>query len=281
MRLRRTHLVVISITLLCAACGGGDGGEAQGGGSEGGGAGGDSIVFWTTENLDDRVAVQRELISAFTEQNGIQVELDPGSQDYLANLMIANAASGVLPDVVFHGLEFAAGWAEEGLIDPEAANTVVEDLGRDTFSAPAIDLATIDDQVVSVPADGWGQLLVYRQDLFDEAGLESPDTYERILAAAEALHDPDNQMSGITLAADPARHYDTAWVPEFASLGYLFSLDGSELLADESDYFPTPMSSNKFNGKTYGVPQVTDSLALLYNKKIFTDAGIGTKITAR
>ena len=67
---------------------------------------------------------------------------------------------------------------------------------------------------------------------------------------------------------------EVAWVPEFASLGYLYTLDGSELLADESDYFATPMSSNKFNGKTYGVPQVTDSLALLYNKKIFTDAGI-------
>ena len=67
---------------------------------------------------------------------------------------------------------------------------------------------------------------------------------------------------------------EVAWVPEFASLGYLYSLDGSELLADESDFVATPMSSNKFNGKTYGVPQVTDSLALLYNKKLFTDAGI-------
>jgi arabinogalactan oligomer/maltooligosaccharide transport system substrate-binding protein len=67
---------------------------------------------------------------------------------------------------------------------------------------------------------------------------------------------------------------EVAWVPEFASLGYLYSLDGSELLADESDFVATPMSSNKFNGKTYGVPQVTDSLALLYNKKVFTDAGI-------
>ncbi len=67
---------------------------------------------------------------------------------------------------------------------------------------------------------------------------------------------------------------EVAWVPEFASLGYLYSLDGSDLLADESDYFATPLSSNKFNGKTYGVPQVTDSLALLYNKKIFADAGV-------
>jgi len=67
---------------------------------------------------------------------------------------------------------------------------------------------------------------------------------------------------------------EVAWVPEFASLGYLYALDGSDLLSDASDYFETPLSSNKFNGKTYGVPQVTDSLALLYNKKIFADAGV-------
>src|SRR3954468_20594907 len=67
---------------------------------------------------------------------------------------------------------------------------------------------------------------------------------------------------------------EVAWVPEFASLGYLYALDGSDLLADASDYIATPLSADKYNGKTYGVPQVTDSLALLYNKKIFTDAGI-------
>lgn len=67
---------------------------------------------------------------------------------------------------------------------------------------------------------------------------------------------------------------EVAWVPEFASLGYLYALDGSDLLSDASDFLATPLSSDKFDGKTYGVPQVTDSLALLYNKKIFTDAGI-------
>jgi arabinogalactan oligomer / maltooligosaccharide transport system substrate-binding protein len=67
---------------------------------------------------------------------------------------------------------------------------------------------------------------------------------------------------------------EVAWVPEFASLGYLYALDGSELLADADDYFETPLSSNKFDGQTFGVPQVTDSLALLYNKKVFEDAGI-------
>src|SRR5690606_27402177 len=182
--------------------GGGGGGTEAGGGGEGGGGG--PITFWTTENLDDRVVVQREIISNFTEATGIEVELNAVAEDDLPNLMIANAASGDLPDVVFHGLEFAAGWAQEGLIDPDAATEVVEELGRDTFSAAALELATVDDQIVSVPGDGWGQLLVYRADLFEEAGLEPPDTYDRILAAAEALHDPQNNMSGITLATDPA-----------------------------------------------------------------------------
>ncbi|WP_422771826.1 extracellular solute-binding protein [Plantactinospora sp. WMMC1484] len=67
---------------------------------------------------------------------------------------------------------------------------------------------------------------------------------------------------------------EVAWVPEFASLGYLYALDGSELLADESDFLATPLSANKYDGKTYGVPQVTDSLALLYNKELLNQAGI-------
>jgi arabinogalactan oligomer/maltooligosaccharide transport system substrate-binding protein len=67
---------------------------------------------------------------------------------------------------------------------------------------------------------------------------------------------------------------EVAWVPEFASLGYLYALDGTDLLKDESDFLPTPMSSNKYNGKTYGVPQVTDTLGLLYNKQLLEKAGV-------
>jgi arabinogalactan oligomer/maltooligosaccharide transport system substrate-binding protein len=72
---------------------------------------------------------------------------------------------------------------------------------------------------------------------------------------------------------------EVAWVPEFASLGYLYALDGTAALDDKSDYFETPLSSNVFDGKTYGVPQVTDSLALLYNKKLFEKAGIDSPPT--
>ncbi|QBR92682.1 extracellular solute-binding protein [Nocardioides euryhalodurans] len=66
---------------------------------------------------------------------------------------------------------------------------------------------------------------------------------------------------------------EVAWVPEFASLGYLYALDGTPLL-EETNFLETPLSSNVFDGKTYGVPQVTDTLGLMYNKELFEKAGI-------
>jgi len=72
---------------------------------------------------------------------------------------------------------------------------------------------------------------------------------------------------------------EVAWVPEFASLGHLYALDGTAALEDSDDYFETPLSSNVFDGQTYGVPQVTDSLALLYNKELFEKAGIDSPPT--
>lgn len=65
---------------------------------------------------------------------------------------------------------------------------------------------------------------------------------------------------------------EVAWVPEFASLGYLYALDGTPLL--DGNFLENPLSSNVYDGKTYGVPQVTDTLGLMYNKKLFAKAGI-------
>lgn len=67
---------------------------------------------------------------------------------------------------------------------------------------------------------------------------------------------------------------DVGWTPTFAALGYLQPLDGTPALEGSDDYLPVPMASNVYEDKTYGVPQVTDTLALLYNKEHFDKAGI-------
>jgi arabinogalactan oligomer/maltooligosaccharide transport system substrate-binding protein len=65
---------------------------------------------------------------------------------------------------------------------------------------------------------------------------------------------------------------EVAWTPEFASLGYLYALDGTAAL--ENNFLETPLSSNVYEDKTYGVPQVTDTLGLMYNKALFEEAGL-------
>ncbi|MDG4791873.1 extracellular solute-binding protein [Micromonospora sp. WMMD1102] len=67
---------------------------------------------------------------------------------------------------------------------------------------------------------------------------------------------------------------EVAWVPEFASLGHLYVLDDSDLTSDQADYLETLQYAGKYEAKTYSVPQVTDSLALLYNKELLKEAGI-------
>ncbi len=66
---------------------------------------------------------------------------------------------------------------------------------------------------------------------------------------------------------------EVAWVPEFAAAGHLYALDGTDVL-EKNDFLETALSSDVYEGKTYGVPQVTDTLGLMYNKKLFKQAGI-------
>ncbi|MEE1818450.1 extracellular solute-binding protein [Streptomyces sp. SP18ES09] len=72
---------------------------------------------------------------------------------------------------------------------------------------------------------------------------------------------------------------EVAWTPEFADLGYLAPLDGTPALKDQDDFLEQAAASTKYNGKTYAVPQVIDSMGIFYNKKIFKEAGVAVPKT--
>ncbi|MEV4950279.1 extracellular solute-binding protein [Streptomyces sp. NPDC053755] len=67
---------------------------------------------------------------------------------------------------------------------------------------------------------------------------------------------------------------EVAWTPDFANLGYLAPLDGTAALKNQDDFLEQAAASTKYNGKTYAVPQVIDSMGIFYNKKIFKEAGV-------
>jgi multiple sugar transport system substrate-binding protein len=155
----------------------------------------DTLRFWTTEEQPERLAKQEEMAAAFKEKTGIDVDVIPVSESDLGTRTTAAFAAGDLPDVIYHPLQYALPWVEAGILDTEAATEVVGSLGADTFAPGAISMAAVEGGVASVPVDGWTQMVVYRKDLFEEAGLAAPNSYGAILTAVEKLHNPPEMFA--------------------------------------------------------------------------------------
>ena len=173
------------------------------------------ITFWTTEVEKDRLETQKEIARAFTHKTGIDLQVVPVQENLLTQRMTAAYAARSLPDVVFHPIDFTIGWSDAGILDNKSATEVVNHLGKETFSTGPLTLAQVPKGYAAVPADGWGQLLLYRKDLFEKKGLPVPERWDHILQAAKALHNPP-LMWGFEAATDPGQTYTQQVFEHFA-----------------------------------------------------------------
>ncbi|MFJ1805442.1 MULTISPECIES: extracellular solute-binding protein [unclassified Streptomyces] len=117
---------------------------------------------------------------------------------------------------------------------------------------------------------------------------EAP-TYQALVKQFEAAN-KDVKVKYVNVPFDQAQNkFDTAagasgapdvlrsevgWTPAFAKKGFFLPLDGTEALKDQAKFKSNLIEQAKYEGKTYGVPIVTDTLALVYNKQLFAKAGI-------
>ena len=162
------------------------------------------IKFWTTEVQPARMAKQEEMAKAFEAKTGIKVEVIPIEEKDLGTRATAAAAAGDLPDVIYHTLQYVLPWAEAGILDVDANNDVVKSLGKKTFAPGALNMAKSGSKIAAVPVDGWTQMVVYRKDLFEQAGLKPPTNYANITKAIETLS--GNNLSLIHIS-EPTRPY--------------------------------------------------------------------------
>lgn len=88
--------------------------------------------------------------------------------------------------------------------------------------------------------------------------------------------DAQNKYKTVAQAKDAPDIFrsEIAWTAEFASLGYLMALDMYMTPEYTKNYLKAPLKYNYYDGHYWGVPQVTDCLALIYNKSIFKKAGL-------
>jgi multiple sugar transport system substrate-binding protein len=160
------------------------------------------ITVWSEENDADRVKATEALAAKFTAATGINVKVVGIDEQQFQQLITSGAAAGKLPDVVgalpLAGVQYMA---SNDLVNTDAAQQVLKDLDAKTFSPNAISLTQYKGKQAAVPSDAWVQLLIYRKDLFQKAGLAAPDTFAAIKAAAQKLNSP--QLAAISMATVP------------------------------------------------------------------------------
>ena len=74
-------------------------------------------------------------------------------------------------------------------------DSIVEEIGEDQFIPGSLLYWPLDGHLYQFTSDLSAGTLYWRKDLFEEAGLAEPDSYERLLEASERLHD-QNGVSG-------------------------------------------------------------------------------------
>jgi multiple sugar transport system substrate-binding protein len=220
-RLRgRAVVALMTVAALggLAACGGNDDSESNP----------NSITVWIQEDLPERVDATQAIVDDFTAESGVKVKLVAVAEDQFNQLLTTSAAAGDLPDVVGAlPLPGVQTMAANDLVDTDAVGEVRNDLDTSTFGDRALELTQDGDTPLAVPSESWAQLLVYRKDLFEQAGLSQPTSYDDILNAAKTLDSDD--VAGFVGANAPGDAF-TAQTFEHVALG-----NGCELVDDQGE----------------------------------------------
>ncbi|WP_219518309.1 extracellular solute-binding protein [Nonomuraea ceibae] len=226
---RGASRLAAGLIAVMALTGCGAGGTAGSGGS---GDGASPLRVWFPGNLAEEVSwVNEKLVPAFEAEHKVDVQVEFVDWGNLATRLSTAFAGGTAPDVFGHGNAAAAGYAANNraiALDDYLAKMPASDVKDLTF----LDQGKVDGKQVIMPLRGFGHLLAYRTDLFQEAGLDPaapPATWQDLRAAADKLVVRDGgkiTRSGVIFPADDP----TSMSQAFGS--FLFQAGGD--FADES-----------------------------------------------
>jgi multiple sugar transport system substrate-binding protein len=199
----------------------------------------------------------------FEKLTGIKVVVEDYPEDpFRQKLAVEMSAKSKTVDVfntgtMREGRQFqTAGWYEDltSLLNDPASTAPAWD--RNDFIEAVWKAHQLDGKHVAVPVQSNVQLLYYRKDLFDAAGLKAPKTLEEMEAAAKKLHNPPNVYGFVSRGRKTQAPY--SWSH------WLYAYGGSWLTADGKPGINTPAAVAATEQyvrllRSYGDPGVTDA----------------------
>lgn len=188
------------MTASLAACGeSGDKGASEGGKDKGGKL---SVMIW--DNYQEPGL--KEIIADFTEETGIEAELQVVQWNEYWTLLEAGAQGGEMPDVFWmHSNESQRYMSNEILLDltDKASDSELVDMSK--YPEEIKELYTYDGKVYGIPKDIDTIALWYNKTMFDEAGVDYPDetwTWDTVVENAKKLTKEDGSQYGIAIRND-------------------------------------------------------------------------------
>ncbi len=154
------------------------------------------IPFFTTESDPQQLATLQSLIAEYQKLNpGTEVDITIASPASRGTRLLTSLASGA--DLGIFEIEptLAPRWADAGYLLP--LDDVVANIGQADFEDGS--LFRQDGHVYALPYAESVYGLWVRKDLFDQAGLSLPASYDQVLSDAQAL--THGEMYGIALPA--------------------------------------------------------------------------------
>lgn len=201
LKSRRQFILATSAASAAALAGCSGNSDDSGSSSADGEAMSSEFEFMHQETSDARINVIGNLAESFVSQVDTEIiNQRPVDEADLPAEISSDLAAGTLPagaELPLRALHDAS-----DTLRPESATKVINAIGEDNFQDNLLELvSTPDGGYYSVPIYAWAQLIQYRPSKFDEMGLPLPDSWENILEAAKALHDPNNNEFGMIVGS--------------------------------------------------------------------------------
>ena len=187
----------------------------------------------------------KPLLPDFEKETGIKVNVESFFEDQLTQKLTVQFTSGsATPDVFMYRplqegkLFYKNGWVQP--LDDYAQKAKNYDFAD--FAKSAVGSTTVDAKLAGIPIITEQEILYYRKDLLQKAGIAVPKTLDELQAAVKKLHDPKNEMYGFV-----ARGQRSPLVTQVSS--FLYS-EGADFTNGDKAAINTPEAIKAFT--TYG-----------------------------
>ncbi|PYI65394.1 ABC transporter substrate-binding protein [Arthrobacter livingstonensis] len=258
---RRSVLQLLAVAVVVpfgvAACGGGEGKAS------------DTVRVTLANHVwTDGI---KAAIPEFEKESGLKVELTQLGEDQLSDQynVKLNAGSDEIDVMMYRPLQEGKQFAKNTYL-ADLTKHVSSDASWDwkDFQPGPVTASTFDGKVVGVPIITEREVLYYRKDLLEAAGVAVPKTMEELEAAAKKISAANKGIAGFV-----ARTNKSAAVTQFSSFLYSFGGDFMDDSGKSTIATPEAKAAYAFYGgliNKYGPANVSTDMSWPEAMAIFT-----------